>query len=348
MNEVTPQGASADEIIKRLQTWMRDVKVIVLGSGASADYGYPLMGQLATHLLTTIAPSPGDEPQWASVRKLLESGVDLETALTGDHCGPALSDQIVSETWRHVSKHDLIFYRLISSESTDFPLAKLVKWFNTSTRKIDFITTNYDRVIEYACDVAHMTWLDGTGFGHFRRGMRGFNTILQEGQNGSRLPISCIWKVHGSLDWFSDEKAAFTTWVLQSQIPDRARPLIVTPGRDKYERTYEDPFRTIIAGADRVMQGANSFLCVGYGFNDKHIHTKLIEKSQDSRVRFIVAARCLTDSTKRFLREGGCKSYIAVEKGADGQSLIWAPDLVDPISVQGNLWSIGGIYQTVT
>lgn len=36
----------AESVIERLQTWMRGVDAVVLGSGASADYKYPLMGAL--------------------------------------------------------------------------------------------------------------------------------------------------------------------------------------------------------------------------------------------------------------------------------------------------------------
>jgi hypothetical protein len=198
--------------------------------------------------------------------------------------------------------------------------------------------------------MAGITWLDGTGFGYFRQGMRGMETTIRESAKGLPSTVARIWKVHGSLDWFSDvESSTFTARALRREIPTRTRPLVVTPGQAKYERAFEDPFRTILAGADTILKEANSFLCVGYGFNDKHVHTKLVEKAKDPQARFVVASRTLTRGAKKFLLDGACKSFMAIERGiADEQSLIWTSDRTDPITVAGSLWSIAGLLAAVT
>jgi len=333
----------------QLQSWMRGLHVTVLGSGASADYGYPLMSELASHLRTSIIPKGGTEAQWDAIRGQLDAGTDVETALTETHCAESLIEQIVLETWKYVSDRDLEFYRRVADGKHDFPLARLLSWLDTSRNKIDVVTTNYDRVVEYACDAVGLTWLDGTGFGYLKRGMKGLETQVRDGPKGTIATVVRIWKVHGSLDWFSDEAdATFSARVLQRQVPDRTRPLIVTPGQTKYERAFDDPFRTILAGADNVMKQSNSFLCVGYGFNDKHVHTKLLEKARDPQARFIIACRKLTESTKKFLMGGACRNFIAIEEaGSPNQSLVWQSAGGDPISVAGKLWSISGLCDLV-
>jgi hypothetical protein len=343
----TPVGL---ETIERLQGWMRGIHVLVLGSGASADYGYPLMGPLGTHLMETMAPASKNEAEWNLIIGKLRQGVDLETALAETRCSDGLINDIVAATWKYVSTFDLEFYRKLTEDNEIFPLSQLLKWLDTARRRIDIVTTNYDRVIEYACDAARITWLDGTGFGYFRQGMRTMDTIVRDDPKGPPLVVARIWKVHGSLDWFSGEAdSAFTARSLRSTIPAKSRPLIVTPGQAKYERAFEDPFRTTLAGADTVLKDANSFLCVGYGFNDKHVHAKLLEKAKDPQSRFIVAARSLTTNAKHFLLRGACKNFIAIEGAASQcQSLIWQSNMDDPITVPGNLWSVSGLLATVT
>jgi hypothetical protein len=348
--DASPQIPDGLEAIERLQGWMRGLHVLVLGSGASADYGYPLMGALATHLIETMAPAARNEAEWNLISGKLRQGIDLETVLTETHCSVDLIDEIVATTWEYVSSYDLEFYRRLTEDNENFPLSRLLKWLDTARRRIDVVTTNYDRVIEYACDAARITWLDGTGFGYFRQGMRGMDTVVKDDLKGPPLMVARIWKVHGSLDWFSGEAdSAFTARSLRATIPAKSRPLIVTPGQAKYERAFEDPFRTILTGADTALKAANSFLCVGYGFNDKHVHAKLLEKARDPQARFIVAAQSLTANAKKFLLKGACKNFMAIERAASQcQSLIWQSDKDDPITVPGNLWSVSGLLAAAT
>jgi len=97
------------------------------------------------------------------------------------------------------------------------------------------------------------------------------------------------------------------------------------------------------------MSSAHTILCIGYGFNDRHVHQKLIQKARNPRARFIVAAKALTQNTKKFLKDGGCQNYIAIEEAAaPEQSLFWMSDRVDPVTYAGVAWSTGGLYKLVT
>ena len=336
-------------LIERLQTWMRGLDVTVLGSGASADYGYPLMTPLADHLKSSVSAPAADAILWADIRSKLDQGVDLETALNDIRSDHGLIDDIIAKTWALVSARDLDFYHDLTQGRTDFALADLIKWLETARRRIDVVTTNYDRVIEYACDVAGTIWIDGTGFGYFKRGMRGFETVVREHPKSPPSTIARIWKVHGSLDWFSvSGNGIFTARSLRTAIPEGTKPLIVTPGQGKYERALDDPFRTILTGADEVMNNASAFLCVGYGFNDKHVHTKLIRKAQDPHSRFIILARTLTDNTKKFLFNGGCKNFIAIERlEENGRSQVYLPEYTEPISMEMDVWSMRGLCKAI-
>ena len=97
------------------------------------------------------------------------------------------------------------------------------------------------------------------------------------------------------------------------------------------------------------MSNAHTILCIGYGFNDKHVHEKLSQKSQDPHTRFVVAAKKLTSSAKKFLIDRPCKNFIAIEQASsETQSLIWMSDHADPITYPGIVWSIDGLYSLVS
>lgn len=83
-----------------------------------------------------------------------------------------------------------------------------------------------------------------------------------------------------------------------SKIPEDFIPEIVTPGNEKYKKTYQEPYRTIIQKADFVLENNNSYLCIGYGFNDEHIQTKLVNKCVYNNSTLLILTRTLTEATK--------------------------------------------------
>ena len=48
--------------------------------------------------------------------------------------------------------------------------------------------------------------------------------------------------------------------------------------RKSYEALIIDPYRTLIQKSDDIIKKANSFLVIGFGFNDDHLTPKLILK----------------------------------------------------------------------
>ena len=123
--------------------------------------------------------------------------------------------------------------------------------------------------------------------------------------------------------------------------------VIVTPGIDKYRRTHEEPFRTTIAGADSAMDAGNSFLCVGYGFNDEHIQPKFLEKCQREEKLIVVLAMELTEAAKAALFGGHCRRFMAFERSGEG-TRVFSPEHQDGIELPGvSLWSLGDLLKQV-
>ncbi|WFU71330.1 hypothetical protein [Bradyrhizobium sp. CB2312] len=105
------------------------------------------------------------------------------------------------------------------------------------------------------------------------------------------------------------------------EVPAGYSPLMITPGIDKYRLTHGEPFRTILGCSDAALENARAYFCVGYGFNDEHLQTKLIERCDRDSVPLVVITKELTTSARTFLGGGRCRRYLAIEEGTMGARL---------------------------
>jgi hypothetical protein len=103
--------------------------------------------------------------------------------------------------------------------------------------------------------------------------------------------------VHGSIDWFKNNEYGSTISVDlkdSSLIGHKFSPMIVTPGNRKYKETHNDPFRTVIAEADRAIRESSSYLCIGYGFNDEHIQPIIIDENRSKKKPVVIVTKGIT------------------------------------------------------
>lgn len=329
---------------QQAQRYYSKAPVIILGSGASAAHGLSGMGALASYLIqkTDITDlSDKDLESWASFSDTLSAGVDLETALHQVPVSELLTIRIISSTWALINSEDALLYVNNFGKKDIFPLGKLLRhMFGTSLSKINIITTNYDRLAEYACDQELLHHYTGFSHGLYRR-LVGPNEV-----NATRRVN--IWKVHGSLDWFKSSDNEVVALSMTNKIPLGFSPEIVTPGTQKYQRTHLEPYRSIIANADQAITAANSYLCIGYGFNDEHIQPKMIEKCTRNDAPVTVITRTLSNAARKIVIDGGIPNYLAIERGAcDDQSIIYSSANPAPTMVEGNYWSLPGYLSIV-
>ena len=336
------------ETLARLcQDCVQQNPVIVLGSGASIPHGIRGMGDLATWLRDSVT-TEGDEERdaWLLVRTALANGDHLEAALDGKQLPPSLVVKIVRATWDFIAQDDYELLKSAIKAETTFPLRSLFRGlFRSTNRNIHVVTTNYDRVAEYASDSGG--YIHNTGFlpGYIRRADGAENLFFKQGNQVART-VS-IWKVHGSLDWFIDPNGGVLSLPMTSELPDGLVPLIVTPGVSKFQRTHDEPFRSAIQGADRVLQSASAFVCLGYGFRDSHIHPKLVNRCRVHDAPILVAAQTLTPEAKYFLRNNAGRHYLALENDDDGTK-VFNRDHSDGVIVSGgNYWDLSELNQLV-
>src|SRR5665647_2058769 len=145
-----------DSLLKQIQDWTNKVPLVILGSGASVPFKLPSMWTLGEHLKKSISfPDPDDQNQFNEFIDLLDKLKDLEVALYELRIRPNVLNEIILKTWELVNKHDLEAYDQFISDKIEFPLAELTKYLVYPTdKKLTIITTNYDRLAEYAASMA--------------------------------------------------------------------------------------------------------------------------------------------------------------------------------------------------
>ncbi|MFG0542141.1 SIR2 family protein [Pseudomonas sp. YQ_5] len=329
---------------KQAQDYYSKAPLIILGSGASSAHGMSGMWKLAKHLVanTDIAGLSANEIEaWGKFCQVLEAGVDLESALHQVAVTDELTSRIIKATWSLISSEDIqIFHESLQNQAM-FPLSRLLRhMFKSSLTKINIVTTNYDRLAEYACDQEGVHHYTGFTHGFFRQ-------LAAPNEITSSRRVN-IWKVHGSLDWFKSPLEDIVALSNIQGIPVNYRPEIVTPGTQKYQTTHLEPYRSIINNADLAITAASSYLCIGYGFNDEHIQPKLMVKCLRQNTPITIVTYTLSDAAKKLILDGKAQNYLAIERGAtDDQSIVYSSLDKTPLTIEKNIWSLEGYLSLI-
>ncbi|MFC6673697.1 SIR2 family protein [Marinobacterium aestuariivivens] len=329
---------------KQAQEYHGKAPLIILGSGASAAHGMSGMGALAEYLVanTDISGlSKAENNAWETFCQVLNNGVDLESALHQVAVTDLLTARIINATWELINTEDTQVFLASLQNNVMFPLSRLLDHiFRSSLKAVNIVTTNYDRLAEYACDQQRVHHYTGFTHGFFRQ-LAEPNEILPARKVN-------IWKVHGSLDWFKSPLEDIVAISNISHIPDNYEAQIVTPGTQKYQRTHLEPYRSIINNADRAITTASSYLCVGYGFNDEHIQPKLVVKCVRQGSPITIITYALSDAARRLILDGKAQNYLAIERGAtDDQSILYSSLSEAPMTVEKNIWSFKGYLSLI-
>ena len=329
-----------DALLKQLQSWTNRVPLIVLGSGASVPFNLPSMWVLGEHLKNSISfKETNDQEQFEKFKTSFDANGDLEATLSDLQLRDNVLNEIVCKTWELVNKSDFEAYEQFLETTENFPLAKLTEHLlSTANKKLSIITTNYDRLAEYAASFAKAIICTGYAqnyIGHFSNAIHQNPLSSIKGYSGQVN----IWKVHGSLDWFKTKFDENIQLPLRHSVPCNSKPSIVTPGLSKYFETHNEPYRTIFAQADNEIEIANGFLCIGYGFNDIHVQPKLIEQIKTKPI--IVLTKELTPKKKQSILTGNCKQYILMEEINGTDTKVYSSSFGEHIIPNVSYWSLG-------
>lgn len=330
-----------DALLKLIQDWTNRVPLIVLGSGASVPFRLPSMWTLGEHLKNSISFTEAEDiKQFEIFKETLNKGKDLESTLLQIQLRPNVLEKIIYETWSLVNRHDIEAFEQLLEGKTEFPLAELTSHLlQSAQRKVSIVTTNYDRLAEYAASFSNAficTGFSQNFVGHFSKSIHKQDLTKLSGFKGQVN----IWKVHGSLDWFKSEEESDRQLPYRTTIPMNHKPLIVSPGLSKYYETQLEPFRTIFTEADNEIENATSYLCIGYGFNDIHVQPKLLAQIKSGKP-IIVITKELTPKTKQSIIDAKCKQYILIEEANGKDSRVYSSSFSgEQIIPDVNYWSL--------
>ena len=306
-----------DEVFKIIQFFLKHPPVVIWGSGATVDYGLPS----AKEIQENIRPYVENKNKNANLEKMLEGIPDSNGKL----------DQIKDNVKSLVLKGDLNYFKQFLSGKYCFnPIFDMFNKFcrGPHPKKIDVITTNYDRVLEYVATRMSVNYYDG-----FRKEMGGsFDGVFEV-----RDCINII-KPHGSLNW-SFLNTGASLWLPAEYKIEGTHSAIVLPTVNKYEESYREPFRSLITKSDECISSGKSFLVVGFGFNDNHITPKLEDKMKEGVPVVIITKeasstlREILDRTSNYclLEENEGKTRVTLKKKNCCQSLSW----------EGDYWKLG-------
>ena len=329
-----------EALTKKVQDWTNQVPLIILGSGASIPFGIPSMSELGEFLKNNISFSEiEDQHQFDDFKSEFDKNKDLETTLLNIQLRDTVLDEIVCKTWSLINQKDIEFYEKLLQDNSLMSLSEFISYLlKTAQQKLTIVTTNYDRLAEYAASIANAFICNG--FAQTYYGV--FSTNIQKNDfrktNGYAGQVN-LWKVHGSLDWFNKDSIDYS-FPMSRTIPQNYTPSIVTPGSTKYSMTHFEPYRTIFAEADTEILNARSILCIGYGFNDVHVQPKLIAQIKNGKP-IIVVTKELSAKTKEAIISNNCKNYILLEQANSDDTRVYSSIFNDEqIIPNTNYWKL--------
>ncbi|MEE4251664.1 MAG: SIR2 family protein [Alcanivoracaceae bacterium] len=162
-------------------------------------------------------------------------------------------------------------------------------------KRLKIFTTNYDLAFETAASNAGMIVIDGFEFSNPSR----FNPawfhydIVNRSQasekGGAYLPnIVHLYKIHGSVDWVRSAQGVQKRSALSAE---DGESVFIYPSSSKYQNSYDSPYLDMMAAfLDALQKPKTALLCVGFGFNDKHINNAITMALRTNPELMVMAA----------------------------------------------------------
>jgi hypothetical protein len=142
---------------------------------------------------------------------------------------------------------------------------------------IQIFTTNYDLLIELACEESGIVVINGFEGIFLRRWSPScFDYDIGKATTHVKTPRFepsarhiRLYKIHGSLSWFKDGGQFYE----EKPHPEfKETPLIIYPSRLKYAESICPPFDWLFRKFSAAVNSANQLISIGYRFADMHLN----------------------------------------------------------------------------
>ena len=339
-----------DEIYSEIQTRLNARLAIVIGTGCSMsihpDFG---MAALEKHLNNSIPHLiKGDkqaQADWKNVSVKRTQNIDFENALN-EVKSEFLLDKIIAETGKHVTT--ISSKTLYQVHQGNIPLillfSKLKHLLSPSHPLLDIITPNYDLIIENALSQCGIPYTDGF-WGEYRKTfnwqeaknnfIRYIDSVKPKGVVRQPIPFVKLHKVHGSLNYFiqNNDIVRIDTLSYFTELKTYER-FIITPGESKHKRIVQN--RNFYFEMDKTIEEVNTYLFVGYGFNDIDIDKKICANIESRGRKAVIVTKELTSSNGMLLINNP-QNIIIIDNKKGGATIFYDNEKMD---IDTPIWKI--------
>jgi len=353
------------ELFEQNRRWL-----LFFGTGTSCALD-PRFGMSA--LQEHLGKELGADPEWARVDVALKAGKTLEQALEGTGAGLTsdIKVRFRKVTGDYVASIDRLFRdQLLTRQSSQWIGTRILKTLigrlPARNPRLSVITSNYDMLIEYACSAHGLRWTTGFVGGLTRTWNwdAAQDSLLQsrverDGIRGAlfanRLPRVELFKVHGSINRFtmSGHQVECDLWTQGGSAPDDIERDVAVPGGQKFEQVAVGNMDTMSRAAI-AQDEAQAFAVIGYGFNDPHLHHKILKRVRDQSCPLVVMTQDLNPTTIAELRKDGGKVWLLVAprlaggKNDNSKTMVYMPGQADPLVLDDErLWDCDTFAQKI-
>jgi hypothetical protein len=314
------------KIKEHLQNHLSDGLVIIVGSGLSCAEGIPGMADLASELKEGIPAliEESDKTFWDAVVTLLNDGKNLEEALLEIKISEGLEKVIIRITHKFISHHEKIILDDVFNNERILRFSTLLPYLLKPNSGINVITTNYDRLIEVACERANIAVnnsFSGGYVGIFSPKESKYQLCRGITQKAKRVFLKyaehvSLYKPHGSLDWYLVQGEPVCSTLFSGN-----EKLIITPGVNKFRGGYERPFDSHRESANRSVNSGSRFLIIGYGFNDDHLQIHLNSQLEKGK-QAVVLTHSISQEFRKYIEDKNNIWVVCSRIGKEGFQLI--------------------------
>ena len=321
-----------EEIKEYIQSFFSFGTLTIVGSGLSCAEGMPGMGELAGKLLSEIPKHiKSDNDCWNTIKKDLEESKGLEEVLLNNPPDNTIEELIIKITNDYLlSKENEILNRMVMTDVC-LRFGKYIARMPITKTGLPIVTTNYDRLIEFACE-KNRIYIDSGFLGRFYANLDPTGSRFSFCKNVKRIKNAYIanyqnriklFKPHGCFSWHLINGEPIST-----NIQINSPSLIITPGFNKYRAGYEKPFDLHREGANKEIDNAARYIIIGYGFNDDHLETHLKAQIASGKPTLIIT-KFLTQKAKEVINEYENVTAIESDKDDENSCIYYKKDKIE-------------------
>ena len=295
-------------------------------------------------------------PEWKKVEDDLDNNIWIEQALdnVSDDTLIQAIVQITGDFVAELDKKQKI--ELLNSRQT-LPLEPILRKLYAKLSSIapiqEIITSNYDLLIEHACDKHRFPCITGFTGGiekklDWNRACEQMTYTKNISKGNKKAKAERIrkhfrlYKPHGSINWFKKGESIVEDNSLTYSNHENER-LIVTPGKAKFQKVLTDnTFRELIHKIDPAIKQSKGYIFIGYGFNDSDIETTLEEQLCRYGKPGIIITKSLSGNAKTLISKADNLWAICEDENNNQNTLVYNKSNIDsPLALSGlQAWQI--------